>query len=262
ASAQTAKKLKLHTQFASASPFPDFPRPTPAEARDVHALLAAHAPAPRALTDDTEMNAAATCGAVANVLDALIGTLLSQHTSSARAAAAKRSLDAAFGRHAFAALARAPRAALVAALRPGGLAVRKAATIHALLAAVHARHAAYSLQHLADPALPDAHVTAELLAYPGVGPKTAACVRLFCLGRPACPVDTHVRRAVGVLGWVPRGADAVRAQMHLEARVPAALQRGLHVGMVRHGRACRGCKGAGKGECVLKSYVEGRRRAE
>ena len=33
-----------------------------------------------------------------------------------------------------------------------------------------------------------------LRTLPGVGPKTAACVLLFGMGRPGLPVDTHVHR--------------------------------------------------------------------
>ncbi|QKX57158.1 uncharacterized protein TRUGW13939_04266 [Talaromyces rugulosus] len=34
----------------------------------------------------------------------------------------------------------------------------------------------------------------ELIKYPGIGPKTAACVVLFCLQRPCFAVDTHIFR--------------------------------------------------------------------
>ncbi|HJZ11922.1 MAG TPA: endonuclease III, partial [Acidobacteriota bacterium] len=41
-----------------------------------------------------------------------------------------------------------------------------------------------------------------LLALPGVGRKTAACVLVFAFGKPAIPVDTHVHRISNRLGWV------------------------------------------------------------
>ncbi len=43
-----------------------------------------------------------------------------------------------------------------------------------------------------------------LVGFDGVGPKTAACVLLFGLGRDVMPVDTHVHRVVGRLGIVGR----------------------------------------------------------
>lgn len=41
-----------------------------------------------------------------------------------------------------------------------------------------------------------------LLALPGVGRKTAACVLVYAFGKPAIPVDTHVHRISNRLGWV------------------------------------------------------------
>ena len=42
-----------------------------------------------------------------------------------------------------------------------------------------------------------------LMALPGVGRKTAACVLLFGAHIPAIPVDTHVHRVALRLGLVP-----------------------------------------------------------
>jgi len=42
----------------------------------------------------------------------------------------------------------------------------------------------------------------SLLALPGVGRKTAACVLVYAFGKPAIPVDTHVHRISNRLGWV------------------------------------------------------------
>jgi len=43
----------------------------------------------------------------------------------------------------------------------------------------------------------------KLIGYPGVGPKTASCVLLFCMQRPSFAVDTHVFRLTRWLGWTP-----------------------------------------------------------
>ena len=277
-SPQRTKKLKLLASHSLESPFPDFTRPTPAEAADVHALLARTHPdlGARRRPPLEENDAARTCGRVPNVLESLIGTILSQNTSSRNSSAAKRGLDAAFGRNDFAAIAAAPRAALVAAIRTGGLANKKAAVIQNVLREVRARHGAYSLQHLAGAAPGHAHAhtsagadghggtpsdeaaMAELVSYDGVGPKTASCVLLFCLGRASFPVDTHVFRLARLLGWVPARADRVTAQAHLDLKIPAELKYGLHVLMIGHGKRCKGCKGgagSAKIECVLKKWL-------
>lgn len=93
---------------------------------------------------------------VPNVLESLIGTILSQNTSCRNSTAAKASLDKIFGRNDFAKIVAAPRADLVEALKMGGLAKKKAAVIQSLLGEVKERHGDYSLQHLAS--LPDDEV--------------------------------------------------------------------------------------------------------
>ena len=62
-----------------------------------------------------------------------------------------------------------------------------------------------------------------LLALPGVGPKTAACVLLFSLDRPYFPVDTHVHRVAIRLGLVPPRSDAIATQEAFQESVIAAL---------------------------------------
>ena len=312
-----AKKLKLLASHSISSPFPDFPHPTPTEARQVHALLASThpdiatssnaAPAPEGegANGGSGLNSAQTCGQVANVLDSLIGTILDQNTSSRNSTAAKLALDAAFGRHNFRAIAEARKEDVAEAIKTGGLANKKAGVIQKILREVYERHGAYSLQHLSRVTVPssssslcsssmqfDSNVKGnakgdgalehddrgettamvtneeamqELVSYDGVGPKTASCVLLFCLGRTSFPVDTHVFRLSRLLGWVPARADRVTAQAHLDLMIPDDLKYGLHVLMVGHGRRCKGCKGGangGKGECVLKRWLQDQKSAK
>ena len=289
---QRAKKLKLLASHAISSPFPDFPHPTPAEAEQVHALLAStHPDVASSYTEragpseDISSNSARTCGKVSNVLDSLIGTILSQNTSARNSTAAKHGLDAAFGRHNFRAIAEASTGEVVEAIKTGGLANKKAAVIQKILREVYERHGEYSLQHLSRVAQSGADVNGktkeeegaqdrpmvtneeamqELVSYDGVGPKTASCVLLFCLGRSSFPVDTHVFRLSRLLGWVPARADRVTAQAHLDLKIPDHLKYGLHVLMVGHGRRCKGCKGtsSGKGECVLKRWLRDQKGAK
>ena len=315
-----AKKLKLLASHSISSPFPDFPHPTPAEAGQIHALLASthpdivssYAPPPDEVQDGTRSgsgsrgNAAQTCGQVANVLDSLIGTILSQNTTAKNSTAAKHALDAMFGRHNFRAIAEARKEDVAEAIKTGGLANKKAGVIQKILREVYERHGAYSLQHLSrvtpspsaaattttssdpsskgklkgdgaldgqgqtaagTPTVTDEEAMQELVSYDGVGPKTASCVLLFCLGRASFPVDTHVFRLSRLLGWVPPRADRVTAQAHLDLTIPDDLKYGLHVLMVGHGRRCKGCKctftGGGKGaECVLKRWLRGQKGAK
>ncbi|KAF9455668.1 DNA glycosylase, partial [Collybia nuda] len=258
-----SKKLKLQDSYTLDSPFPTFLRPTPSEAREIHAILAKEHPnhaADRKKPLDSKASAGG-CGNVPNVIEALIETILSQNTTARNSSGAKTNLDQKFGRNNFAAIAAAPRADVVDAIRQGGLANKKAGTIQNILNSIKEKHGEFSLQHLAatedEKRMSDDAIMKELISYNGVGPKTASCVLLFCIGRDSFAVDTHVFRLSRMLGWVPDKADRVLAQAHLDLRVPGELKYGLHVLMVQHGRACGGCKKAGSGAtCVLKAYMK------
>ncbi|KAJ5100543.1 DNA glycosylase [Penicillium angulare] len=83
----------------------------------------------------------------------------------------------------------------------------------------------------------------ELTKYPGIGPKTAACVILFCLQRPCFAVDTHIFRLCKWLGWIPSTTTSeVMAFKHLEVRIPDHLKYSLHQLFIRHGRTCPRCR--------------------
>ncbi len=75
---------------------------------------------------------------------------------------------------------------------------------------------------------------------PGVGPKTAGCVLLFSLGRPALPVDTHVYRVAQRLGLIGYGVSREQAHTLLEGLVPPQSIYQFHLHLVEHGR--RICK--------------------
>ena len=256
--ARPAKKVKAET---SVSPFPDFGHPTVKESREVIRLLHGEFPHIQAYRNDpkTEKFQASPCGGVADVVEALIETILSQNTSAHNSTAAKQNLDAVFGRNDFAAIARAPYSQVVDAIRTGGLANKKAATIQKLLNSIHEKHGSYSLQHLAGKEYSDEDVMEELVSYEGVGPKTASCVLMFCLERESFPVDTHVFRLSKLLGWVPAKSNRISAQAHLDARIPGELKYGLHVLMIAHGRRCSGCKNHSRGACSLKTYQMGKK---
>ena len=92
----------------------------------------------------------------------------------------------------------------------------------------------------------DGEASAYLSSLPGVGPKTAAVVLAFSLGRDAMPVDTHVYRVTGRLGWIDPTITAERAHRVLEELVPAEIRVATHVGLIRLGREV--CK-AGRPRC-------------
>ena len=80
------------------------------------------------------------------ILDALIGTVLSQHTSDVNSSRAFASLKARFPD--WDAARRASLATIRSSIRSGGLANVKAARIRAILREVHAERGETSLEHL------------------------------------------------------------------------------------------------------------------
>jgi endonuclease-3 len=136
------------------------------------------------------------------------------------------------------ALARARPSQVAAAIRPGGLSNVKAPRILGILRAIRERDGAIDLDWMRGAS--DREVSDYLLALPGVGPKTAACVLAFSLGRPALPVDTHVHRVAQRLGLIPSGTSAAAAHAIMQRLVPPGLRVSMHVGMIRLGRQiCR-----------------------
>ncbi|KAJ5139382.1 DNA glycosylase [Penicillium bovifimosum] len=99
-----------------------------------------------------------------------------------------------------------------------------------------------SLNHLHN--LTAEEAMTDLIKYPGIGPKTAACVILFCLQRPCFAVDTHIFRISRWLGWIPPRANEVTAFSHLEVRIPDHLKYSLHQLFIRHGKSCPRCRAA------------------
>ena len=142
-----------------------------------------------------------------NPLDGLIGTVLSQHTSDVNSDAAFASLKRVFPT--WKACMPAPAAQVERAIRSGGLARQKTRSIQAILRAVQTDRGRLSLEFLRRRPMEEAR--SYLLAMPGVGPKTAACVLLFYLGRPPLPVDTHVHRVSSRRGLLPADATAEAA---------------------------------------------------
>ena len=167
------------------------------------------------------------------VLDELILTVLSQHTSDINRDRAFAGLKVRFP--SWEQVLAAPVGAIADAIRPGGIADVKARRIQTILREIERREGGLDLSGLTT--LDDEEVTRYLCELPGVGPKTAACVLVFSMGRPAFPIDTHVHRIAGRLGWIGPTATAERAHKELAPLVPPDIRYDLHVALIDHGRA-------------------------
>ncbi|KAI1447282.1 DNA glycosylase [Annulohypoxylon stygium] len=264
-----AKKLKSYTQFANKSPFPDFPRPTPEECKRAYDVLAAlHGERQRPEKVSAPADRAG-CGDSPSVLDALVRTVLSQNTSNKNSSRAKLDMDEVYGagesEERWERIAAGGAAKLEKAIARGGLGGVKSRAIVEILRQVKERYGVYSLDHLLKSTGDDEEAMRELISFKGVGPKTASCVLLFCVGRDSFAVDTHVHRLTGMLGWRPPTASRDETFAHLDVKIPDELKYGLHVLFVEHGRKCSECKAGGKvlGKCELrKAFKRGKVKVE
>ncbi|GAO16628.1 hypothetical protein UVI_02012490 [Ustilaginoidea virens] len=257
------RKLKTLSAFSKQAPFPNHVRPTAEECRVAHKILAQlHGDRNRPQAVVAPINAAG-CGDSPSVLDALVRTILSQNTSNKNSTRAKLSMDQEYGgSDRWEEIASGGQARLEKSIQSGGLAAIKSKVIINILQQTREKYGVYSLDHLFG--VSDEEAMKELIAFQGVGPKTASCVLLFCLQRPSFAVDTHVHRIAGHLGWRPASAGREETQAHLEAVVPDEEKYPLHVLFVTHGRECRECKAGGKsaGTCALRRAFKGGRFGE
>lgn len=165
-------------------------------------------------------------------LDELVSTILSQNTNDRNRDQAYESLRARFPTWELVRDAE-PRQ-VVAAIRSAGLANQKGPRIQAVLRQITAERGALELDFLRQ--LPSDQAQAWLLRFNGVGPKTAAIVLQFSLGKPAFPVDTHIYRVSGRLGLRPAGMNVEQAHLHLAALFMPETYGTAHLNLIRLGR--------------------------
>ncbi|MBV9173956.1 MAG: endonuclease III [Chloroflexi bacterium] len=169
-------------------------------------------------------------------VEELVGTILSQHTSDVNSARAFASLRSRF--QSWESVRDAPLGELTDAIRSGGLAIVKAQRIQAVLRALTGPDGNVELPDLRR--MRRRSALDLLLALPGVGRKTAACVLLFGAHVPALPVDTHVHRVSLRLGLVPPRTTPEATSDRLEAELDPREYYAFHVNLIRLGREiCR-----------------------
>jgi len=82
-----------------------------------------------------------------------------------------------------------------------------------------------------------------LLHIPGVGPKTADVVLLFCTDKPTIPIDTHVNRVSKRLGLVPPNASYEATRQALQSLYTPKDYLPVHIFLISLGREyCRARK--------------------
>jgi len=212
-------------------PFPTHRAPSEVEARAVHhALSLLHPEVTEELSKPKAEEGG--CGSRHLVLDALVGTILSQNTTDVQSHRSFCALKQAFPTWEM--VRTSPAAAIEQVIKSCGLAETKTARVQAILNLLHEERGECSLEHLRE--VPDEEVKRVLGSYKGVGAKTISCVLMFCLKRFDFPVDTHVWKIALALGWVPKAATRDQTYEHLNAKVPDEIKYALHVLLVKHGK--------------------------
>jgi endonuclease-3 len=123
---------------------------------------------------------------------------------------------------------------VIAAIRPAGLANQKGPRIQQVLRAITQERGSLDLDFLTS--LPVEQARSWLMKFNGVGPKTAAIVLCFSLGKPAFPVDTHIYRVTGRIGLRPGKMSVEHAHPHLESLFPPETYYVAHLNLIRLGR--------------------------
>lgn len=167
----------------------------------------------------------------------LISTILSHRTTGHNEDVAYERMWQRFG--SWEAIRDAPVDELAEAIAPSNYAEQKAPRIKEVLRRIIAERGTANVDFLSDMPLQDA--MDWLTALPGVGPKTASLVLLFCFARPVLPVDTHVHRVSQRVGLIGPKVDATAAHPLLLALFPADPQvlYNFHINTLIHGqRVC------------------------
>ena len=165
-------------------------------------------------------------------IDELVSTILSQNTNDNNRDRAFHALRAKFGT--WEQVRDADAAEVVDAIRPAGLANQKGPRIQQVLRSITEERGSLDLSFLGD--LPIEEAKVWLTKFNGVGPKTAAIVLCFSLGKPAFPVDTHIYRVTGRIGLRPEKMTVEQAHAHLENLFPMETYYAAHLNLIRLGR--------------------------
>lgn len=185
-------------------------------------------------------------------LSVLISAILSQNTSDVNRDQAWQRLKDRFPT--WESVLAADTAEIAEAIRPGGLADIKAPRIQEVLRVVKQEEGEFSLDFLAEMGVDEAR--RWLTSLHGVGPKTAAIVLLFSLGKPAFPVDTHVHRVSRRLGLIGPKTSREKAHEVLEKLLPPEIYYAFHLNLIAHGREVCKSQKPRCAACVLREHCD------
>ena len=185
-------------------------------------------------------------------VDELVSTILSQNTNDSNRDRAFNALRTKYPT--WEAVRDAPTAQVVDTIRPAGLANQKGPRIQQVLSEITSERGSLDLSFLKEMPLEEAR--AWLMKFNGVGPKTAAIVLCFSLGRPAFPVDTHIYRVTGRIGLRPEKMTVEDAHRHLETVFPSEAYYAAHLNIIRLGREVCGARKPNCPACPIRKLCD------
>jgi endonuclease-3 len=189
-------------------------------------------------------------------LDTLVEAMLSQNTNMANAQRGYRMLRRRF--KSWTAVMKAEVGEVQREIAICGLARMRARRLQALLQTIKEQRGGLSIDFLAEEPVEEA--MEYLLAFFGIGPKTAAFTLLFGLGHPVLPVDNGVLRVVRRLRLVRAKAKDQEAERVLSPLIARGRHYAMHVLLFRHAKEWCRPKNPKCGECrLLKVCPHGRR---
>jgi endonuclease-3 len=166
----------------------------------------------------------------------LIVTIISQNTAGRSTAKAFENLSKRF-KIVPEVLANAETSQIEECLKVAGLYRNKAKTIRQLSKIIFEKFHGNLRPILS---LPFEEARKTLLQLPGIGPKTADVVLLFCAEKPTIPVDTHVNRVAKRLGLAPANGDYEIVRKSLQLLYDPKDYLAVHVLLISLGRRyCR-----------------------
>lgn len=170
----------------------------------------------------------------------LVGTILSHRTRDPKTDEAAQAVLEKYPTPE--ALAEAPLENLAALVRPVNFYKTKARRLKDVAALLVERHGGV---------VPDRE--ADLVALPGVGPKTAACVLVYGFRKPAIPVDVHVHRISRRLGVVETRTPEETRRV-LEKIVPAQWMLHVNELLVKHGQTTCLPRNPKCAQCIVAAW--------
>jgi len=106
--------------------------------------------------------------------------------------------------------------------------------------------------------MPFGEARKTLLQLPGVGPKTADVVLLFCAEKPTIPVDTHVNRVSKRLALAPVNGDYEAVRESIQALYNPKDYLALHVLLILLGRKYCKARNPSCKQCALNTLCPSR----